>query len=83
VREVGLRAALDPLIRQYAAAHDLVIVSKNADFAERALSHGPPPKVVWLRLGNCTTAQVESLLRRHTTDLLAFERDPSPVLILL
>jgi len=26
---------------------------------------GFPPKVIWLQLGNCTTGQVEALLRQH------------------
>jgi len=36
---------------------------------------GHPPKVVWIRLGNCTTAQVEALLRTRHADLLAFDQD--------
>src|ERR1051325_3652182 len=28
-------------------------------------ARGFPPKVIWLRLGNCSTAAVEQLLRRN------------------
>ena len=35
--------------------------------------YGAPPKVVWVRLGNCTTADIEQALRRHHTDLLNFD----------
>ncbi len=36
----------------YAKSNDLVIVTKDADFSERVLLQGPPPKVVHLRFGN-------------------------------
>jgi hypothetical protein len=31
-----------------------------------------PPKVVWIRLGNCTTRQVAALLRDRAADVAAF-----------
>ncbi len=36
---------------------------------------GPPPKVIWLRCGNQTAAEVEKLLRRHADAIAAFEHD--------
>jgi predicted nuclease of predicted toxin-antitoxin system len=38
---------------------------------------GTPPKVIWLLLGNCTTAQVEAVFRRRFADIDAFEKDPA------
>jgi predicted nuclease of predicted toxin-antitoxin system len=32
-------------------------------------------KVVWIRLGNCSTREIEEILRAHHADLLAFEQD--------
>lgn len=52
------------------------MVSKDADFQQRALLLGHPPKVVWLRVGNCTTSAIVTLLRSRHADLLAFEADP-------
>jgi len=83
VRSVGLARADDSAIWTYAVAHDHVIVSKDEDFAERALLVGPPPKVVWIQLGNCTTATVEALLRAHAEELLAFAADAEASLIVL
>ena len=31
------------------------MISKDGDFAAMAKLFGPPPPVVWLRFGNCTT----------------------------
>ena len=55
VRNVGLATADDQAIWRYAAQQQLAIVSKDSDFQYRALLHGHPPKVVWVRLRNCTT----------------------------
>ena len=63
VTAAGLGNADDDRVWQFAAAHDLVIVSKDEDFHQRAFLYGPPPKVVWVRLGNCTTETVEEALR--------------------
>jgi predicted nuclease of predicted toxin-antitoxin system len=38
---------------------------------------GSPPKVIWLQLGNCTTAQVEAAFRSRVADIVAFDRDAS------
>ena len=75
VRDVGMATAPDPAVWAYADALGMVIVSKDSDFQHRALLLGHPPKVVWVRLGNCSTAAVASLLRTRLADLLAFEAD--------
>ncbi len=75
VRDVGLARADDELVWSYAKTHGLAIVSKDADFHQRSFVYGAPPKVVWIRRGNCSTTDVERLLRRHQSDLLVFERD--------
>jgi predicted nuclease of predicted toxin-antitoxin system len=75
VRDVGLQAADDHAVWAYAAAHGLAIASKDADFHQRSFVLGHPPKVVWIRRGNCTTAEIEEILRMRQADVLAFERD--------
>lgn len=49
--DVDLDAATDRGIWEYAAEHELVVVSKDSDFRQLAFLYGPPPKVVWLRVG--------------------------------
>jgi predicted nuclease of predicted toxin-antitoxin system len=75
VRDAGLANSPDSTVWTYAAGQGLVIVSKDKDFQHRALLLGHPPKVVWLRLGNCPTATVAALLGSRQADLLAFEAD--------
>lgn len=76
VRDVGLSAADDQVVWNFAAQNGLTIVSKDSDFQQRALLYGHPPKVIWIRLGNCSTATIAALLRARQSDALAFEADP-------
>ncbi len=64
VRDVGMKAMDDPIVWDYAKDNGFMIVSKDADMHDLSLVYGNPPKVVWLRLGNCSTRQVEELLRQ-------------------
>jgi predicted nuclease of predicted toxin-antitoxin system len=75
VRDVGLAMATDEMVWTRATREGLVIVSKDADFQQRSFVLGAPPKVVWIRRGNCSTQDIENLLRQHHADLLAFEQD--------
>jgi predicted nuclease of predicted toxin-antitoxin system len=75
VREIGLQAADDNTVWRYAAEHGFAIVSKDADFHERSFLLGHPPKVVWIRRGNCSTAEIVAILRDHHAEMLMFERD--------
>ena len=62
VRQVGLGESDDLAVWDYAKGNDFVIVSKDEDFHQRSFLYGSPPKVVWLRLGNCTTQDIIGLL---------------------
>lgn len=75
VREVGLKAADDLVVWEYAQSNDLIIVSKDSDMHQRSFVFGYPPKVVWVRLGNCSTSDVERLLRKHVAVIKAFYED--------
>jgi len=75
VRDVGLKAADDPLVWEYARDNRLTLVSKDSDMHQRSFVFGPPPKVIWVRLGNCSTSQVEELLRLHSDAIEVFHDD--------
>lgn len=76
VRQLGLERATDPHLWSRAARDGFVIVSKDGDFHQRSFTHGFPPKVIWVRLGNSSTAQIEALLRSHEPEILKFLADP-------
>ena len=73
IREVGMKESQDVDIWDYAKANGFVIVSKDLDFQQRSLLFGYPPKVVRLRVGNCTVQTIEDLLRRHSAVIHTFE----------
>lgn len=77
VRDVGLKASDDPLVWDYARDNDFMIVSKDADMHDLSLVFGNPPKVIWVRLGNCSTSDVESLLRQEFEGIKEFYEDNS------
>ncbi|WP_296165077.1 DUF5615 family PIN-like protein [uncultured Brevundimonas sp.] len=70
VRLLDLDRADDRTIWLYAAEHDFCIVTLDADFADLSALLGSPPKVVWLKCGNRSTAYIEGLLRTHTLRIL-------------
>ncbi len=75
VRDEEMKTTDDPLVWDYAKANDLIIVSKDADMHDLSLVLGNPPKVIWLRLGNCSTRQVEELLRKEFEVIKLFSAD--------
>ena len=75
VGEIGMASAGDDDVWNHAAANGLTIVSKDSDFHQRSLVFGFPPKVVWIRRGNCSTNEMMELLRAHAEELLRFEAD--------
>ena len=83
VRQVDLATAVDSVVWQYAAEHGLTIVSKDSDFRQRAFLLGHPPKVIWVRLGNCTTTEVGNLLRNRAEDIHGFGADDDAAFLAL
>ena len=83
VQDTGLDVAEDTELWDYARKNDYFIVSKDADFRHRSTVYGPPPKVIWIGLGNCSTRTVETNLRDHYPDIQTFARDASRGLFVL
>jgi len=80
-RLLDFARAKDPEIWFYARTHDFMIVSKDNDFAELAVLRGAPPKVIWLRIGNCSSRAVEQLLRSHAALIDEFANDTERVVL--
>lgn len=67
---------MDIAVWEHAKREGYCLVSKDSDFNDLLASKGFPPKVIWIRLGNCTTAFVASLLESHHTTLIEFFENP-------
>ena len=59
----GMDREPDAFVWEYARTNAYVIVTKDADFADMSVLRGHPPKVIWVRIGNCTTSQIEDFFR--------------------
>ena len=78
----GLGGGGDDAVWKYAKARSLTIVSKDSDLADLSVLRGAPPKVIWLRMGNCRTAGVEFLLRNSAEAVVRFVDGQENVLVL-
>lgn len=72
VRDAGLASAQDTAVWRYATENGFTIVSKDSDFHQRSFLFGAPPKVIWVSLGNCTTAEISETLRSQAERIRAF-----------
>ena len=73
----------DDEIWRFAAAEGFTIVSKDADFGQRSFARGHPPKVIWVRLGNCTVADSANLLRERFIVIKRFHENSDAALLKL
>jgi predicted nuclease of predicted toxin-antitoxin system len=83
VRTVGLREADDAEVWEYAGRLGLVLASKDSDFQQRSFLFGAPPKVIWIRVGNCPVGTIEALLRTHSAAIHTFDQDESAALLIV
>ena len=83
VHECELGAASDAAIWEFAANGGFTIVSKDLDFHDQSVLRAGPPKVIWLRTGNCSTDRVEGLLRSFFPAIERFNADRTSVLLML
>lgn len=70
--ELGLGSAPDSSIWTEAVQRGLAIVTRDDDFLDLSALHGHPPKVIHIGVGNCSTGQIESLLRWRVEHIRQF-----------
>jgi predicted nuclease of predicted toxin-antitoxin system len=83
VTAVGLAAGRDRAIWDYAGANGLVLVTKDEDFHRLSVLLGAPPKVIWIRLGNCSTTDIARVLRSRHREILGFVEHPEATFLAL
>ena len=72
----------DAMVWQFAAENGFVVLSKDRDFADRVVLQGPPPKVIWLRIGNASTADVARTLSGSLELVMDFVDSEAGLLVL-
>ena len=71
VMDVGLLRAGDIKIGAYAVKANMVVVTKDEDFAVMRRPSKGAPKVVWLRLGNTTNRVLRARMGPALVEILA------------
>ena len=72
----SLDEASDLEVWQFARDHAFAIVTKDSDFNDLAAFRGVPPRIIWLRVGNCRVGDIEQILRDHCAVIREFLDDP-------
>ena len=67
VYHLSLHEEDDPVVWNYAREHGFIVVSKDADFSELSMVKGFPPKLLWLRIGNCRRVTSKSSFAQITS----------------
>jgi predicted nuclease of predicted toxin-antitoxin system len=78
-----LDSANDLTIWNFAKEKEFTIVTKDSDFNALITIFGFPPKVLWIRRGNCSTKEIEKLLIDNSSLIQSFEKDNNNGLLIL
>lgn len=76
VDRIGLGGETDNAVWEYAKDNGFILVSKDSDFYDKSAFFGHPPKVIWIRRGNCSNRQIKLLLRNKSDAIKAFAQNP-------
>lgn len=77
VRDLGLENSKDSFLWNYAKENNYCIVTFDGDFYDLGLIKGSSPKVIWLRLRNISTQNIEIVLRKNYDLIKTFLTDPN------
>jgi predicted nuclease of predicted toxin-antitoxin system len=72
VRLLGHGGATDQQVWDLAREHGCMLLTRDEDYAGLSVLRGAPPKVILVRLGNCTTADVVQLIRDRESVIREF-----------
>ena len=83
VHDIGLGMTDDLSVWKRAKDNGYCIVSKDSDYYDLSVMHGHPPKVIWLRLGNCSTEAIFECLRDYRATIEEFGADAGESVLLI
>jgi len=72
--DLGARPT-DNELWQHARERNWTTLTRDTDFFDRLMLEGPPPKVIWVRLGNIRKKDLESMLFRLWPRILELMSD--------
>lgn len=75
VDRLGLGGESDNAVWEYAKQNGYVLTSKDSDFYDKSVLFGHPPKIVWIRRGNCSNKTIELILRNKVEAIETFNNN--------
>jgi predicted nuclease of predicted toxin-antitoxin system len=75
LQDLSLDVADDSVVWEFAKTEEFTIVTKDNDFNNLVAFWGFPPKVIWIRRGNCSTSDIKELLNSNIDKIKAFILD--------
>jgi len=78
-----LASADDIAVWDYAKQFGFAIISKDIDFSQRSYLLGAPPKIISIRIGNCSTQEIEEILRSAHQDIERFSASPEEAIFVV
>lgn len=76
-----LDEASDLEVWEFAKINHYTIVTKDSDFNDLVIFKGIPPKVIWLKIGNCKVIEIEKILKEYEQTIKVFlEEEESAIL---
>jgi predicted nuclease of predicted toxin-antitoxin system len=75
LQDLELETSDDFVVWDYAKSNDFTIVTKDSDFNNIVALYGFPPKVIWLRRGNCSTILIKQLIYEQRDIIVDFIND--------
>lgn len=62
LKELGMLKTADKEIYNLASKKNIIILTKDEDFAELLRLNGAPPKVIWVTVGNISNEQLKIII---------------------
>lgn len=75
LQELNLEEADDIFVWEFAQKGEFTIVTKDNDFNNLIAFLGFPPKVIWIRRGNCSTNDIIEIIHVNIERINAFIAD--------
>ena len=83
VQSAGLDRATDEAVWRFALERGFTIVTKDSDFQERSQVARSVPCIVWIRRGNSSTADIDTMLRKYADAIAALGREQDAEFLIL
>ncbi|QQR88184.1 MAG: DUF5615 family PIN-like protein [Flavobacteriales bacterium] len=83
IRDLGELNMADETLFLRAKKEADLLITKDVDLVHLLHRHGPPPKVVWLRMGNTSNARLKQVFTQRWSDIMALTGANEPLVELV